>query len=119
LKHPARVAGAAISPDGKVAITTSSIVQRRPNGVGGTGAVFRWDGASGADLGRLVEIPELIRSATFVRGGQAVLIVSAETIGASIKLRLVDAVSGKAIGEPRKPGEWPVPSPSVPTAGAS
>jgi WD40 repeat protein/tRNA A-37 threonylcarbamoyl transferase component Bud32 len=106
-KHPTRVASVAISPDGKVALTTSSKGHREADAFKGKGEVFRWDVASGAALGRLAEVPEFVQSAQFVRGGQAVVVVSTEIIGASIKLRLFDAVTGKPIGDPRQPGkEW-------------
>jgi WD40 repeat protein/predicted Ser/Thr protein kinase len=66
------------------------------------GEVLRWDASSGAAMGRLIEIEEPVESATFVRGGQAVLFVSAENAGP--KLHLFDAASGKPIGVPLKPG---------------
>jgi WD40 repeat protein len=68
------------------------------------GEVFRWDASSGAALGRLVEIPELVEYATFAHGGQAVLLVSSVNATAGIKLRLFDAVSGKLIAGPLNPG---------------
>jgi WD40 repeat protein len=46
----------------------------------------------------------MVMSASFVRGGQAVLVVSAEGPVAGLKVRLVDAVSGKPISVPLRPG---------------
>jgi WD40 repeat protein len=119
LPHPSGVVpwSAAVSPDGKLALTAGWSTQQQGDRFVSKGEVFRWDTSSRAALGRLVEIPEQVESATFVRGGQAVLVVSAnDLVAASIpfslktentaglKLRLFDAVSGKLIAGPLRPG---------------
>src|SRR5262249_13176859 len=104
LAHARSVASAATSPDGKPALTACSRMHQRGDDFEPRGEVFRWDTASGAVLGRLIEIPELVDFATFVHGSQAVLLVSSEYITAGRKLRLFDAVSGKLIAGPLKPG---------------
>jgi WD40 repeat protein len=92
-------------------------MQRRDGQFEPKGEVFRWNPSSGAPLGRLVEVPEQVGSATFVRAGQAVLVVSATNLfttgvavrlkdesTAGLQLRLFDAVSGKLIAGPLRPG---------------
>jgi WD40 repeat protein len=102
LKHPGQVLSAAISPDGNIALTACFSRQQQGDTFGPKGAVFRWDVASGAALGRLAELPALGVAATFVHGSQAVLVTTFENIQIGLKLRLLDAVSGKPIGEPLK-----------------
>ncbi len=106
----ARVVSVAVSPDGKTGLTacwshgppgkafdigSMHILTEVPKG-----EIFRWDLAKGTSLGRLVEVPEEVMNATFVRGGQAVLVISAADANAPTTLRLFDATSGKAIGPP-------------------
>jgi eukaryotic-like serine/threonine-protein kinase len=102
LTHVSNVVSAAISPDGKIALTAGSRMQSRGDQSVPKGEVFRWDATSGASLGSLIDIPEQVNSAAFARGGQAVWLVSDEGGATGIKLRLVDAFSGKAIGVPLK-----------------
>jgi WD40 repeat protein len=100
LMHPSNVSSAAVSPDGKIALTACWRMERRGDDFEPKGEVFRWDASSGKALGRLVEIPEMVMSATFVRGGRAVLVASRVNSTAVLQFRLVDAITGKPIGIP-------------------
>ncbi len=97
LAHPktAKVVSVAVSPDGKTGLTACWSL-----GPVVRGEVFRWDLASGKNLGRLALVPEEVMNATFVEGGKAVLVVSAADLNASTTLRLFDAASGQPIGVP-------------------
>jgi WD40 repeat protein len=57
LAHASRAVSAAISPDGKTVLTACWTMQRQGDRSTPKGEVFRWDAASGAALGRLVEVP--------------------------------------------------------------
>jgi WD40 repeat protein len=103
------VVSVAVSPDGKTGLTACwSHGPARSFDIGAMhfvnfvpqGEIFRWDLAKGTTLGRLAEVPEEVLHATFVRGGEAVLVVSAADVNAPTTLRLFDAVSGKPLGAP-------------------
>ena len=108
--RPSRCVSVAVSPDGKTGLTAcwdqggpaTSFDIGAMHFVNFTpiGEIFRWDLAKGTNLGRLAEIHEELMYATFVRGGKAVLVVSAADLNNPTTLRLFDAVSGKPIGEP-------------------
>jgi WD40 repeat protein len=106
LPHPFRVVkSVAFRADGKVALTAGWGLRQQGDDFSPVGAVFRWDPASGKLLGRLIDSAEYVTSATFVRDGQAVLVVSAANgLGGDLKVRLVDAVSGQPTSVPLKPG---------------
>ncbi len=103
------VVSVAVSPDGKTGLTAcyshgpaSSFDIGAMHFVNFTpiGEVVRWDLAKGTNLGPLAEIHEELMYARYVRGGQAVLLVSAPDLNSPTTLRLFDAVTGKAIGAP-------------------
>jgi WD40 repeat protein len=110
--HPesgTQVVSVAVSPDGKTGLTACwSHGPGKAFDIGGMhiisgvprGEIFRWDLSKGTSLGRLAEVPEEVLYATFVRGGEAVLVVSAADLNAPTTLRLFDAVSGKPLGAP-------------------
>ncbi len=108
--HSQFVVSVAISPDGKTGLTagwthgqvTSSYDIGAMHFVNSSvnGEVLRWDLGKGTKLDRLAEIHEEVMGAQYVRGGKAVLVVSAADLNAPTTLRLFDAVTGKPIGAP-------------------
>src|SRR5207248_2381935 len=91
LTHPSDAVSAALSPDGKIALTACWRHDGNPKS-----EVFRWNAATGEKLGRLLGLSEEVRLATFVRGGRAVLVVSPNAgVANPTRLRVFDAVSGE------------------------
>ncbi len=120
LPHPPGVVpwDCAISPDGKLALAACWSLTPQDGPVRWRGKVLCWDAGSGAARKPLIEMPEQVESATFVRGGQGVLVASSENVlqmhatarlrdenAASLKLRVLDAVSGELIRGPFKLGK--------------
>ena len=99
-----------VSPDGKTALTgwwthggpgkPFNIGDMHFGGGSAVGAVFAWDAANPTKPRRLAEVPEEIMYAVFVKSGQAVAVVSAADANARTMLRLFDATSGQALGDP-------------------
>jgi WD40 repeat protein len=106
-----KVVSVDVSPDGTTALIGWWTHGGRPGksfdvggikvmGGTGAGAIFVWDTANPTRPRRLADVPEEVMYAVFVKGGQAVALFSAADLNAPTMLRLFDAASGKALGEP-------------------
>ncbi len=104
LRHPSPVRSAVFSPDGKHLLTSCWTITQQGNNLTTKGEVYRWDAATGKALGRLVELPEQINYAVFLPGAKSVLVASWTSLTSGVTLRLFDAMSGKPLGTPFKPG---------------
>ena len=104
LEHPDTVHSVDLNPDGSIALTACWGMHSQGDNLVIKGEINRWDPRKGAKLVPLAKLPEMVESASFIRGGQSVLVLSTDKIPTGLKLQLFDAASGTPLGSPLVPG---------------
>jgi WD40 repeat protein len=104
LNHSSNVESVAFRPDGKVAMTAGWSMEPKGDTFTLKGQVYRWDAYTGADLGRLLDAAEMVRSVAFLPDGRSVLVASSANLTTAFSFRPYDSDTAAPVGKAVKLG---------------